>query len=156
MLFRLQFKTENNSFTDCKNKHMKLFTVLSMCFFTSSLFANDWQVYLANEKVKIFYKYADCHDEANGLHQEKVLFKYENLTDKNLSLNFNRVPVYSKSSRPADVFNYTLQLAAKQSVSADCATKDKSLIAFSKHLEKPDARQLQSFTLSIVSLLEVE
>ena len=135
---------------------MKLFTVLSMCFFTSSLFANDWQVYLANEKVKIFYKYADCHDETNGLHQDKVLFKYENLTDKNLSLNFNRVPVYSKSNRPADVFNYTLQLAAKQIISADCATKDKSLIAFSKHLEKPDARQLQSFTLSIISLQEVE
>ena len=135
---------------------MKLITLFCIFFMASNLMANDWQVYFANDNIKVYYKYAECHDNANGLHQEKVLFKYENLTDKNLSLNFNRVPVYSKSSRPADVFNYTLQLAAKQSVSADCATKDKSLIAFSRHLEKPDARQLQSFTLSIVSLLEVE
>jgi hypothetical protein len=122
----------------------------------SSLFANDWEVYLANDKIKVYYKYAECHDNANGLHQQKVLFKFENLTDKVLSVNFDRVPVYSKTTTSVDVFNFTLELKGRQNISGDCSTKDKSLIAFSKHLEKPDARQLQSFTLSIVSLQEVE
>jgi hypothetical protein len=118
--------------------------------------ANDWQVYFANDNIKVYYKYAECHDNANGLHQEKVLFKFENLTNKTLSINFDRLPVYTKSTQPADVSNYTLELKGNQNVAADCTTKDKALIAFSKHLEIPDARQLQSFTLSIISLQEVE
>lgn len=135
----------------------KKLSILSLFFLSLSVSAaDDWKSYFKNKEVEILYQYANCHDEVNGIHQQKVLFKYVNLTNAAVEVSFNKQSSFSDtpaSSKPEN--NCALTLQAQQSKEGTCADKDKVFFIFSRHLNMP-GRKLIAFDLKNITVKTIQ
>jgi hypothetical protein len=137
---------------------MKRFCLFVLCLVMASttFAANEWKEYFSNESVKIFYRYVDCHDKANGIHQQKVLLKFENITPKNIQITFGKTTVYLNSKASTDdVKAYKVTVQAGKSVEGECDTRDNTLFIFSKHLDF-SGPELKKFDLTNISVKTIE
>ena len=121
-------------------------------FFCASAIAEDWKPYFKNNQIEIQYRYADCNDEANGIHQQKVLLKFVNLTNEKTEISFSKELNYN-SSAPAssDIKNFTLLLNPGGTKEGICSEKDKSFFIFSKQLNFKST-ELKKFELKNISV----
>lgn len=122
-----------------------------------ALFAHatdDWKSYYSDNSLNIFYRYTDCHDDANGIHQQKVVFRFVNLTNKNIEVSFAKQLIYHQATNGADK-TFSLSLPPNQSVEGSCNEKDKALFSFVKHLNMEGA-QLQDFKLTNISVTTIQ
>ena len=128
----------------------------TLLFLTSSLLhAQDvWKHYFENSQLKVEYRYSDCHDEANGIHQQKVLLRFSNLTNSAVDVSFQRKTDYGKGYTTENNQQHLL-VPAKGEKEGSCSEKDKSLFIFSKHLNM-DGRTLQKFELSNINVTTVK
>ncbi|MCW5906932.1 MAG: hypothetical protein KIS94_03665 [Chitinophagales bacterium] len=117
--------------------------------------ADEWTSYYADNSVQIFYRYADCHDDANGIHQQKVLFRFVNLSAAKVELSFAKELTYTNTAANAGDKVFKISLAPNQTAEGDCQTKDKALFAFSKFLNR-QAQQLTKFELKNISVTVTE
>jgi hypothetical protein len=140
-----------------KDTHVKYILLTAIAaLFCSTCFAEDWKSYFKNEQIEIQYRYADCHDEANGIHQQKVLLKFVNFTNGKTAVSFSKELNYN-SSKPAstDVKTFTLLLNAGESKEGLCSEKDNALFIFSKQLNfKSD--ELAKFELKNISVKTIQ
>lgn len=124
--------------------------------FSTSLFAaDDWTNYYTDNLVTIQYKYADCHDEHNGIHQQNVWFRFINKSAKSLQLTFSKELSYSNQPVSTTDLAYKVQLAPNESKEGSCNAKDKSLYIFSKHLNM-QGTELKSFDLKNIEVNVIE
>lgn len=117
--------------------------------------SGEWASYYADKSVQILYRHEDCHDEINGIHQQKVLFKFVNLTGKTISISFTKELTYTGRPASSGDKGYTLTLKPGQSIEGDCTYKDKTFYAFAKHLNM-DGTTLQKFDLKNISVTTIE
>jgi hypothetical protein len=141
-----------------KPLHMKRFClfVLGLVMASTTFAANEWKEYFSNESVKIFYRYVDCHDKANGIHQQKVVLKFENISAKKLEVTFGKTTVYSGTKAATDdVKTYKVTVPAGKGVEGECDTRDNNLFIFSKHLDF-SGPELKKFDLTNISVKTIE
>lgn len=137
-----------------KQKILALFlTVLSMSAFA----ADDWKVYYQSADVVIEYRYADCHDVTNGIHQQKVFLRFKNNTSHKIEVSFQLKKSYSKTknTESSDEKTERVVIPANSTVVGDCSTKNRSIVIFSKQLNFADA-ELQKFDLKNISIKPLE
>ena len=85
---------------------MRYFIVTLLAAFCSlcSFAGAEWTTYYNANNVKIEYRYLDCNDMANGIHQQKVIFRFQNSSAKKIELSFSKSLVYGqKRARKDDV-----------------------------------------------------
>ena len=137
-----------------KSNKMKLKIIISFCinFLPLITFSQEWLPYSSNEKLQIDYKYMTCNDDANGIHQEKVLFKYTNLTENSLDVSLSITSSYINNgkeySTKPDVKIINLILSPGQVLEGTCQEKNKALFLFSKMIDT-EASALKNFTIII-------
>ncbi|MFN8323881.1 MAG: hypothetical protein U0T74_14550 [Chitinophagales bacterium] len=135
----------------------KTLSILGLFFFSlSAMAADEWKSYFKNNEVEILYQYANCHDEVNGIHQQKVLFKYVNLSNHAVVISFNKQSSFTDtpaSSKPEN--NCAVTLQANQTVEGRCTDKDKAFFIFSRHLNM-QGRKLIAFDLKNITVKTIQ
>lgn len=69
---------------------MKLITTLLLIFISHLGFSQEWRLIESNENIKIFSSELKFKDLKNGMDHQRLIFKYENLTDQPVDLSFKR------------------------------------------------------------------
>lgn len=131
--------------------------------FSILLFLNPgdgkWVSYFKNPGIEIFYKKTDCIDTKNGISQSKVLFRFQNLTQKKLEVTFSKKLVYTSGNKDnqtaSDNAVYKLNLSPGSDVEATCEDRDKTLYIFEKFLDKKGP-ELKSFDLENIKIKEID
>ena len=54
----------------------------------------QWQEFYKSDNFRLSYKYADCSDDFNDIYHDYILIKAENLTDKQLLVDWNYLLYY--------------------------------------------------------------
>lgn len=133
---------------------MKLFLLVSFVF---TLLGTDeeWITHYQNEQIEIQFRKSKCHDETNGIHQEKTLVKYVNKTDKKLQITYTKNALYSNGkSAPANENQYQVVLQPNETKTGNCNDRDKTLVIFSKHLDLQTAEvkklHFENITIKII------
>ena len=135
-----------------KYTYLVLFAMLVQTSFAQS----NWKSDFKNDRLEIQHSYTECHDEANGIHQEKVLFRFVNLTNSEIEVSFNQELDYgNKSKVQRDQKNYVLKLQAGEQLAGTCNDKFGALVVFSKQLNLT-GRSLKRFDLSNIIIKNVE
>jgi hypothetical protein len=137
-----------------KQKMIALFLVVMSL---TAAATEDWKVYFQSADVVIEYRYADCHDEANGIHQQKVFLRFKNTSSQKVELSFQLIKKYSKSSTDgsSDESIQSIVIPANSTLSGDCSTKNKSLFVFVKQLNLAGT-ELKKFDLQNISIKPLE
>ncbi|MES2620453.1 MAG: hypothetical protein V4615_06340, partial [Bacteroidota bacterium] len=72
-----------------------IFTTAIMALLCATAFAADnWKTYSKQDQVEIRYRSTDCHDEVNGIHQQKILLQFINLSTDVQEVTFSKELVY--------------------------------------------------------------
>lgn len=131
---------------------MKLIALLS--YFLVQSHVNSWQTYKSLPEADIFFKLEQCHDNVNGIHREYVLLKFVNKTNNRIKLSWNmeRYEADVCTTCNKDEYKYSLELDPNQSVEGECATHDKKLSVFVKHLDLPNAKPYSKFELGSLTV----
>lgn len=126
-------------------------TLLTMLLVVFAYATNEWKSYYSDNSVQIFYRYTDCHDDTNGIHQQKVVFRFVNLTNKNIEVSFAKQLVYSNQTASGADKPFSLSLLPKQTVEGTCNEKNKTLFSYAKQLNT-NCAQLQEFKLTNITV----
>ena len=118
--------------------------------------ADTWTSYFKTPQLEIQYRYADCHDNANGIHQQKVLLRFINLTGKNAEVSFTKSLEFNNGKQNnAEGKTYTVLLSAGETKEAACEEHSPALYIFSKQLNFKSTA-LEKFELKNISVKEVQ
>lgn len=132
-------------------KHL-LLTILTMAMVSSASATGEWKSYFKNNEVEVLYRYSDCHDEANGIHQQKILLKFVNLQNKKVEVTYTKELSFSnRQNGKPDVRDFSVQLEPKATIEGTCTVKDNRLFIFSKQLNF-EATKLEKFELKNISV----
>ena len=140
---------------------MRQILLLAMLLSVKGLYSqsNNWEIVYQSSALNIYSNYTECHDVANGIHKEKVLLKFENLTNQDLELSYSREMWYDDRclgcEENASEYTYTINLSPYESKAGDCATKDKTWYIFSKFLNRKTA-ELSRFEIKDVNIKNIE
>ena len=136
---------------------MKKLSLLIGCFCFMLLKAEQAKEVFNNEQLSITYSNSDCHDNPNGIHQEKVLLTFQNKTQQTITVSFDRNLWYDNVAlnTSGNEKRFTVVLAPNQQITGECATKDKAFSIFSKHLDFK-GRSLTKFALENVSISKTD
>ena len=140
---------------DTRVKH--IFTTAIMALFCATAFGvDDWKTYSKKDQIEIRYRSADCHDEVNGIHQQKILLQFINLSNEIKEVTFSKELIYSGSASVAnDVKSYSLLLQPGETKEGLCSDKNKVLFIFSKQLNL-QSRELEKFELKNISTKTIQ
>ncbi len=136
---------------------MKQLLILTgaVLFSLSSFAADNWTTYYNNNLISIQYKKADCHDEHNGIHQQKLWLRFSNESDSSIALTFSKKLTYTNRPATTTDVTYKVLLAPHETKEGDCNTKDNSLYIFSKQLNIQGS-ELKSFDLKNIEVKIIE
>jgi hypothetical protein len=132
-----------------------LSTLIALVSFTSGFAADEWVPYLENGEITILYRYSECHDDTNGIRQEKVLLKFVNSGVDKKEISFSKELKYDGTLISTDEKTFAIILSPNESREGSCPNRDKTLSIFSKFLNFK-ARELTNFELKNVSVKTVE
>ena len=136
---------------------MKKLSLLIGCFSFILLKAEQPKEAFNNEQLSITYTNSNCHDNPNGIHQEKVLLSFLNKTNQTITVTFDRNLWYNDVAlnTSGNEKKFTVVLAPNQQITGQCSTRDKALSIFSKHLDFK-GRQLTKFALDNVLITKTD
>lgn len=136
LTFQLGFAQESNVFDKIQSKS----------------FDNDWVLFQEDASAKVYTKYADCPDPANGMAFEYVLFKVENLSVADITVYWAWDYTYDNQPRPEesdDEIDVTIKLSALETAEAACNSgQNERLKLFVRDKNQPNAPELTSFRLT--------
>ncbi len=140
-------------------KHF-LFTTLFFVALISKISAQDaWKNHSRTAELEINYRYAECHDDANGIHKSLVLLQFVNLTNKQLSVSYNKQAWYNDVCKGCENTPESLmgiRLAPNETKIGSCEDKQtKALYIFDKMLHVK-ANTLQKFELGNIQITTVQ
>ena len=124
--------------------------------FSAVAFAGDnWKSYFKNNEVEILYRSAYCHDDAHGIHQQKILLKVVNLQNKKVEVYYTKDLVFSTTITAPDVREFSVTLEPNATVEGDCNVRDNRLFIFSKQLNF-SSTELKKFDLKNISVKPIQ
>jgi len=117
--------------------------------------ADDWKSYFKNDQVEILYRYTDCHDIPNGIHQQKILLRFVNYKEKPVEIFFEKELTFSNSITKPDVREFSVHLNGGEILQGDCDVKDNRLWIFSRQLNF-NSTHLKHFELKNISVKNIQ
>lgn len=113
----------------------------------SNQLSSDWKIEYIDNDIKIESSKLIVDDKKNGIKQERIIFKYTNLTSQKLTLTFSRTVYYNGKCYGCDNQDtrFTITLDSLETKSYDDLTKDKLYFIFSKDLNNTIKKTLDSF-----------
>lgn len=132
------------------------FLFLVSLLFAMPSIAADWQIYFENTQLAIYKQTVECNDDSKGIYQEKVFFKFENKTADKVGVSFDKKTEFSLSKAPSDQIAYAITLESKETKEGSCNLKDKTLVTFSRFLNKPELARLVSVEISNIKIQKVK
>ncbi len=131
-------------------------TLVFLCTLLCSLSASgEWKTYFKNDGVEILFRYADCHDIPNGIHQQKILLRFINFKEKPVEIFYTKELTFSNSVTKPDVKVFSVHLNGGETLEGDCDTKDNSVYIFSKQLNF-NSTHLKHFELKDISVKPIQ
>jgi len=114
----------------------------------------DWNLYKEVNGIKINYKYQECHDVHNGIHQELVLFQFVNKTENDIKIDFDFSLIYSNTkSLISKTSEQRKQILIKKlSTYESSCFENREYTIFSKFLNYTDKSELQKFDLKNIKI----
>ena len=130
-----------------------LLTVITFFSFSQEI-KIDWRLYKEVNGIEINYKYKECHDVHNGIHQELVLFQFVNKTENDYKVNFDFSLIYSnvKTSISNSSEQHKQILIKKMSIYESSCSENRENTIFSKFLNYSDKSELQKFDLKNIKI----
>ncbi|WP_343606675.1 hypothetical protein [Fluviicola sp.] len=127
--------------------------------FVATLFAfhskaQEWQTYYEEAGVVIQYQLTEINDPQQGIHHARIVFRYENQTNREVQLSFNRLVTYSDSetAKPQEK-EFKVVIPANSSVGYNTSTtSDKTFYLFAQDKKNTIKRSLVSFDLRNVTI----
>lgn len=134
---------------------MKTITFL----FIATLFAfqskaQEWQTSYEENGITIQYQLTEVNDPQQGIHHARIIFRYENKTNRTVQLNFNRLITYtgSETAKPQEN-NFTVSIPANSSVEYNASnSKDKTFYLFAQDKKNTIKRSLINFDIKNVTI----
>lgn len=132
-----------------------LLLAVALCSVALCKAADDWKLYFSNESIAIYYTYADCHDDTNGIHRQKILYRLVNKTDSKVEVSFTKLLHYTNSAPTEGDGKSHIVLDKAQQVEGDCASRNSALHTFVKHLDMK-GRELIKCELKNITVKPIE
>lgn len=111
---------------------------------------SDWKIEYKDAQIQIESKTITYENLKDGIKHERVVFRYTNLSNKGVSISFNRNLIYNGvcygCDKPDKKFH--IQLNAKEVKEFSEINKDKTFYVFSKDLKGTIKKTLDSFQLT--------
>lgn len=114
----------------------------------------DWKLYKETNGVQVYQMTKECHDDANGLHQELILLKVINTTSQNMKVSWTLEAWYDNKCttchNPDDPeYQFSVKVNAGESVSGSCdISEGQTLKIFKGFLNKENTAKLTKFELN--------
>ncbi len=130
---------------------------LMMLFLSVAAFAGEnWKSYFKNSEVEILYREAECHDNANGIHQKKILLKVVNLQNRKVEVFYTKELTFSNNTTAKpDVRDFSVTLEPGAAIEGECTTRDNRLYIFAKQLNLTST-ELTKFELTNVLVKPIQ
>ena len=119
-----------------KKPLLKSFLFLFSILFANSVFSqsNNWELYYSNNEIKIEYNYMIC-DFSSTASQEIVIFRFTNLSENNIILNYETQIWYDgkeiNTEQNLDEFRKTINLENNEIITVNCENQWKGYFIFS-------------------------
>jgi len=125
-----------------------LFSIL----FVHSAFSqsNEWELYYSNNEIKIEYNYMIC-DFSSTASQEIVIFRFTNLSENNITLNYE-TQIWDGKDRQdntelnLDEFRKTINLENNEIITTNCENQWKEYAIFSAFVHNETNERYVSLT----------
>lgn len=118
---------------------------------------SDWKLYKEINGIQIYQMEKECHDEANGLHQEFILLKCVNTTSNDMELSWTLEAWYDGECTTCHdpdnpEYQFSVKVNAGESVRGSCDIREgKTLKIFKGFLNKEGTSTLTKFELKNLS-----
>ncbi len=123
---------------------------------STTLFAADgWKSYFKNSEAEILYRYEDCHDIPNGMHQQKILLRFVNFKAVPLEVFYTKELTFSNSITKPDIREFSVHLNQLETLEGECDSKDNRLYIFSKQLNFKST-SLKHFELKSITVKPIQ
>ena len=145
-------------------KHICLLTALFFCYSTfvsnSKNYSNfpivkfkdhkNWKIEFQNSEIKVESAVINSTQPKDGISHELVIFRYTNLTQKNISLSFTRRSYYGNVCFGCDGKEpqFKIELKPGQSLEYSEGERNKLFYLFSKDLKGTIKKQLSKFEIT--------
>src|SRR5687767_9458060 len=137
---------------------MKRFSLLMLfiaAFIHAAVSQETWRNYYSSDEIKINYRSMECHDNINGIHKKLVLFQFVNLTERILSLSFDKQMWYNDRCIGCDNSpeqHFTMRLAPKQIIAGSCEDKKAKSLYIVEKMLNAQSSTLTKFDLTNISI----
>ena len=124
-----------------------LFSIL----FTNAIFSqsNNWELYYSDNEIKIEYNYMIC-DFSSTASQEIVVFRFTNLNENNITLNYETQLWYDgkeiNTEHNSDEFRKTINLENNEIITTNCENQWKEYSIFSAFVHNETNERYVSLT----------
>lgn len=126
---------------------------LSLLTMSAQAQQNDWTLYKEVNGIQIFQKPTECHDVANGLHQEIILLKFVNTTPRDMEMTWTLEAWYDGkcltcNDQDNPEYQFSQNIKGGESVSGTCDINEgRTLRIFKGFLDKENTSTLTKFEL---------
>ncbi len=111
----------------------------------------EWKLYNEINDIQIFVQNCNCHDNANGIHQEYILLKILNTSLQNKKISWSEKLYYNGNCVNCDEKNSELffetELLPNQEKHGNCIDNYETFRIFSKFLNYKDKPYLTKYEL---------
>jgi len=110
----------------------------------------NWKIEFQNSEIKIESAIVNLTQPKDGISHEIVIFRYTNLTQKNISLSFNRSSYYGNVCYGCDgkESQFKLDLKPGQALEYKEGERNKTFYLFSKDLKGTIKKELSKFEIT--------
>lgn len=116
--------------------------------------SDAWSSLIENPLVKVNYKFIYCHDTENGIHQEKVILQFINLSTKQVKIEWQNQLWYDGKCYGCERFEeaeFTKSITVEplQTTEGICnLTKQSDLVIHSRMLDIPKSARLTQLNIN--------
>ena len=134
-----------------KKTLLKSSLFLFLILFANSIFSqsNDWELYYSDNEIKIEYNYMIC-DFSSTASQEIVVFRFTNLSENNITLNYETKMWYNgkeiNTEQNLDEFRKTINLKNNEIITTNCENQWKEYSIFSAFVHNETNERYVSLT----------
>jgi hypothetical protein len=114
---------------------------------------NEWKTYFENDQIKIESSIFSCDKPSIDIHNDYVILKVTNKTDKVIDVSFKKELYYNEtctSCGEGDEFTTKISIQPNQILEANCDSKTKDLKIF--HSNKNSKKILTKFELKNITI----
>lgn len=131
---------------------MKIITTLSVILLHCFVFSQEWTSLQSDENLSINFSKINYESKSDGINHERIVFQYQNLTNSDLTISFQRSVSYDGKTQLQEK-TFQITIPANGSIEYNEANaKDKTFYVFAKDLKGTIKRSLSNFEFTNIQI----